>query len=336
MRLLIVTQKVDRTDPILGFFHRWIEEFARYYEQVIVIGQMVGEHQLPRNVIVLSLGKEKGSWRFVQVLRYRWILFWRRKQYDAIFVHMTPIWAVCAWRMVVFFRKPLYLWYEAKGDRWPLKFSLRLAKKTFSASPSGMPVRTPKSVVTGHGIDTVVYAAGSDPPDPEQLLTVGRITAAKRLHLILRAISRLPSSVHLLIIGATITAEDMVVLMQLRQNMAEWGIKNKVEWKSLPPYEVPAVLRRSAVFLHASTTGLDKALLEAMASGCLVVSCSDAARGLLPEECLSSPEDMAVRVKTLMKLSAKKQAALRKQLRDIVVQKHSLERLIQRLVQEMR
>jgi hypothetical protein len=58
MKLLIVTQRVDRRDPILGFFHRWIMEFAGQCEQVIAIGQAKGSFDLPGNVIVVCLGKE--------------------------------------------------------------------------------------------------------------------------------------------------------------------------------------------------------------------------------------------------------------------------------------
>ena len=32
MKLLIITQKVDSADPILGFFHQWVEEFAKHCE----------------------------------------------------------------------------------------------------------------------------------------------------------------------------------------------------------------------------------------------------------------------------------------------------------------
>ena len=59
MKLLIITQKVDINDPVLGFFHRWLEEFAKHYEFVTVICLEKGEHRLPENVKVLSLGKEK-------------------------------------------------------------------------------------------------------------------------------------------------------------------------------------------------------------------------------------------------------------------------------------
>ena len=63
MKLLIITQKVDRNDPILGFFHRWLEEFAKNCEQVTVICLYKREYNLPGNVKVLSLGKESGGGR---------------------------------------------------------------------------------------------------------------------------------------------------------------------------------------------------------------------------------------------------------------------------------
>lgn len=335
MRLLIVTQKVDRRDPILGFFHRWIEEFAKNCESVIVIGQTVGEYNLPDNVAVLSLGKERGSWRVIQVIRYRWLLFKHRRHYDAIFVHMTPVWAVCAWRIAVFFRKPIYLWYEARGTRWPLKIAIRLANKVFSASPAGMPVPTSKSVITGHGIDTEMFAIGGV-RDPHRIIAVGRVTASKQLHVIFGAFARLPVQYRLSVYGKAITAADYTLLRTLESEDAMRGAAGRVEIGSVANDEMASRMQQAALFLHASRTGLDKALLEAMACGCLVVSCSEAARAVLPKECMATSEGMADRAKTLLGLTPDEQDSLNRKLREIVIRHHSLRELIRRLVAEMR
>ncbi|MBU2219890.1 hypothetical protein KJ665_01980, partial [Patescibacteria group bacterium] len=61
MRLLILTQKIDFNDDILGFMHGWVVEFAKHFESIIVIALGVGEYKLPENVRILSLGKEKNS-----------------------------------------------------------------------------------------------------------------------------------------------------------------------------------------------------------------------------------------------------------------------------------
>ena len=113
------------------------------------------------------------------------------------------------------------------------------------------------------------------------------------------------------------------------------GIAGRVEIGSVPHDEIVHRMQHAALFLHASRTSLDKALLEAMACGCLVVSCSDAARSVLPPECLATAGGMADRVRTLLELPTAEQDALRQRLQEIVVRYHSLKELIRRLVSEM-
>lgn len=43
MRLLILTQAVDLDDPVLGFFHRWIVEFAKRFDTIEVICLKAGD-----------------------------------------------------------------------------------------------------------------------------------------------------------------------------------------------------------------------------------------------------------------------------------------------------
>ena len=105
MKLLIVTQKVDENDSILGFFHGWIAEFAKHCESVIVICLEKGEHHLPQNVNVLSLGKERfevksQKSKVLKKLTYAINFFkyiWQeRKNYDVVFVHMNQEYVLLA------------------------------------------------------------------------------------------------------------------------------------------------------------------------------------------------------------------------------------------------
>ena len=89
MSLLILTQKVDSSDPLLGFFHRWIEEFARYQDSITVICLEEGHHKLPANVRIFSLGKEKHRSRSAYVLMFYKHIWRERKKYDSVFVHMN-------------------------------------------------------------------------------------------------------------------------------------------------------------------------------------------------------------------------------------------------------
>ncbi len=74
MKLLIITQKVDMNDDVLGFMHGWVEEFSKNCEKVVVICLQKGEHDLTNNVKVLSLGKEHNNFQFFQLRRiWSWL-----------------------------------------------------------------------------------------------------------------------------------------------------------------------------------------------------------------------------------------------------------------------
>ena len=80
-----------------------------------VIGQSTGTYEFPENVAVQSMRKEKGESRIGQILHF-WGLIWsERKNYDAVFVHMVPLWIALGAPVWLLLRKPMYLWYEARG-----------------------------------------------------------------------------------------------------------------------------------------------------------------------------------------------------------------------------
>ncbi len=335
MKLLVITQIVDCDHIILGFFHRWIEEFARHCECVTVIGQYVGRHELPSNVQVLSLRKEKKWPRCLQIIRFWFLIIRHRHAYDAVLVHMTPIWVVLGWKFWFVLRKPVYLWYEARGKRMALRLALCVVRKVFSASAHGMPIRTQKSVIVGHGIDTDRFVPGNAPRDATLLVTVGRITAAKRIPIILHALAALPVSYHLVIAGAPVTGEDQVTHAELLVLIRRLRLQDRVAVRTLSHAAIPPLLQRAAFFLHASATALDKAVLEAMACGCVVISCADAMGAILPETLRASPEEMAGVAQWFCSLPQAEQDDLRQGLRRTVVERHGLVRLIERICKEM-
>jgi hypothetical protein len=138
MKLLILTQKADINDDILGFFHRWIEEFARHCESVIVICLQKGEYDLPENVRVLSLGKERVTRYALGVtnkLKYLFNFYkyiWQeRNNYDSVFVHMNPIYIVLGGLFWKLWNKKIILWYTHKAFNFKLRVAEKLVDKIF-------------------------------------------------------------------------------------------------------------------------------------------------------------------------------------------------------------
>lgn len=334
MKLLIITQAVDRNDPILGFFHTWLHEYPAQCEKLTVIGQRVGSYNLPANVMVHSLCKEDGRPIWRQILCCLRVLWQCRHDYDAVLVHMTPIWIVIAAPLLWLLRKQMYLWYEIKRGSWKLQVALKCVRRVFSATTHGLPEVTLKQVVVGHGIDTTHFAPQPSKREPGHLLAVGRVTRIKHYEEIFQVVSSLPETT-LTVAGGTITPDDTVYQRELQDLLHDLELTDRVciDWVS--PEELPGLMQRADVMLHASQGGLDKVVLQAMACGCPVVSTSEAAQAVLPSECQATSESFARVTQQVLQLSLEQRANLGEDLRRRVERDHSLVQCIERQVAHM-
>jgi glycosyltransferase involved in cell wall biosynthesis len=275
MRLLILTQKVDSTDAILGFFHAWLLEFAKYFEKVTVVCLYQGEHNLPQNVTVLSLGKEKGTSRLKYILNfYRYI--WREKDnYDTVFVHMNPIYVVLGGLFWRFWGKKIGLWYTHKSVDLKLYIATFFANIIFSASHESFKIKTHKLHVLGHGIDLSLFDTKdslNQISDKVKILHVGRITPIKNLEVLVEALSILKkggAGYEVILAGAPATKEDESYKLKLEKQIEKLGLQNEVKFLgNVRQAQLPPLYKNSHLGVNlAPTGGIDKAVLESLISG---------------------------------------------------------------------
>lgn len=275
MKLLIVTQVVDTEHPILGFFHRWIEEFAKYCEQVHVICLQAGKHSLPANVTVHSLGKEAGKGKLAILVRFYSLIWSLRKEYDNVFVHMNQIYVILGapfWRA---FGKRIGLWYAHGSTPFSLKIAEKMTDRVFTCSLDSFKIPSKKVLVTGHGIDTARFVEQTVPKDLD-LITVGRITESKNLITLIEILEtvRATHSVKLTIVGTAVTKTERAYEEKLKKEIETKGLQDAVSFVGkVPQKDLPALLNRAKVFVTVAQNGsLDKAMLEPMACGLSVVS----------------------------------------------------------------
>jgi glycosyltransferase involved in cell wall biosynthesis len=332
MKLLVVTQAADLDHPILGFFHRWLEEFVAQGAQLTVIAQQAGRTTVGARI--LSLNKEKGAGKALQIIRFWRLIVAERARYDAVLVHMTPIWVALGWPVWTVLGKRVFLWYEVRRGGRLLKLAERLCARIYSATPEGMPWPSSKQEVIGHGIDTQQFApAGAR--DKDLCATTGRVTPIKHLPQVVEAFAALPSGMRLRVAGDAFTDADRREKETVLALADRLGVRSRIEMGFLAHRDLPALLSRTTLFLHASRGGLDKALLEAMACGCLVVTTSEAAASLLPEACRATPETLGAKALALLTLSEPEREALSADLRRAVVERHGLPRLVTALLLSM-
>ena len=146
MKLLIITQKVDKNDSVLGFFHGWIVEFAKHCEKLTVICLYKGEYDLPENVKVLSLGKETGRSRLKYVFRFYKYIWKYRKDYDNVFVHMNHIYVVLGGTFWKILNKKIILWYNHISGSVSLNIALFFVNYICFTSPFSYVARKNKEV----------------------------------------------------------------------------------------------------------------------------------------------------------------------------------------------
>ncbi len=290
MKLLLITQKVSQADSNLGFFCGWIKAFADQFSEVVVLANEVGVYNLPPNVRVLSMGKENGLGRLKRYLNFYRYLFSNINTVDAVFVHMIPAWVTMSWPVAFLYRKNLYLWYMHRSVTVSLWLANLLVKKIFTASKESFRLKSNKVIITGHGIDIEIFKFKKHFPEKGTIkaLTIGRISASKDLifliNVVYNIISSLKTNISFDIFGLPITDDDIRYKKEVEKLIKDRNLSDVIRFKgAIVHNDLPSVYWSHDVFLHVGANGsLDKVVLEAMASGTKVVSCSEAFEKILP------------------------------------------------------
>jgi glycosyltransferase involved in cell wall biosynthesis len=335
MKILIVTQTVDSKDPILGFFHRWIVEFAKNFEKVTVIALGVGEYMFPNNVSVFSLGKEQGAGRFAYIKNFYAHIISQRNEYDAVFAHMNPVYVILGFLPWKLLNKRISLWYVHKMVDAKLKVATVLANTIFTASKESFRIPSPKVLVTGHGIDVEATNVVSSRAGAAKIVaTLGRISEVKNIDFMLRVFAeaqkKLSAESRFEIVGEASSYTEKIYKEKLLILIDELGLTRNVIFKgSIANNLVSEYIGTVDVTFNASSTGsLDKAVLESMAVGVPVLTTNEAFKEMLTPYglygTLSDVSGNAARLGALLQGESVDRTALRKMIED----HHSLKKLI--------
>jgi glycosyltransferase involved in cell wall biosynthesis len=354
MRLLLVTQRMDEEDPLLGFFVGWVRNLARRLTTLHVVAQDAVTRHVNPNVRVDSLGRERGAGRGARLVRLQGILtnaLVRGRSSDVVLCHMCPEYVVAAYPAARLSQTPLFLWYtHGQGSRW-LRVAHRLSSGILTASLDGFPFRSPKIVATGHGIDLGKFRPIASPPHPgaRTLLSVGRISPIKGHEVPIEALSILAhergmTDLQLRIIGDTPLASQRWYLEKLRRLVTREKLDRQVRFLGSVPYgSIDRHLNDCDVFLSASNTGsLDKAPLEAMACGKVLLTSNPSFRKEIEgfEDLLSfrpgNSADLAGKLAGVLRLDRDRLQAIGDRLSRRVREYHDLDRLTVRVLEVLR
>ncbi len=333
MKLLITTQAVNKNDPVLGFFHRWIEEFAKHFEEIHVICLYQGEHTLPPHVHVYSLGKENGENRFKYVWRFYSTLRKLSGKYEAVFSHMNPHYIVLAGLYWKYKNIPMFLWRNHARMNRMTQIAAPMARRVFYTSPYACTAVYANAVQMPVGIDTDFFIpearAGNDIHSAKKkILSLGRISPVKKLEILIDAATLLSSDYEVHIYGDA-PVQDQGYLEGLK---AKAG-KNVFFHGAVKNDETPALYRSHDVFVNLTPKGsMDKTVLEAVACEILTIAANESFAGAIPPDHFlpntnASAEFLAECIHSICLKNDIEKDEIRRNARTQVIENHSLAKL---------
>ena len=367
MKLLFITQKVDKDDDILGVYHRWIEELAKRVEKISVICLYRGRVELPDNVHIYSLGKEdnfqfpclagrqaifnfQSIFNFsifkkikyvVRFCRYLWKL---RHDYDRVLVHMNPEYMVLGglfWK--IFGKKPI-LWYNHPMGDLKARIAIALADKVLHTSPFAFAARYKKAEQMPVGIDTGLFRRIPEiHRKPTSILYLGRISPIKYIEILIGAafiLEKRGVDFVLTIAGKPSKESEIAYADSIKKQAEPLVKKGKVMFTNgVPNYKTPELYNANAISVNMTPTGsFDKTIIEAMACESLVVASNKAVSDILPESFRfreKDPDDLAKALEIAIALPEQESRKIGASLRNYVLGRHDLGTLIKRLVEKL-
>jgi glycosyltransferase involved in cell wall biosynthesis len=368
MNLLITTQKVDMNDADLGFFHSWLREFAQHVEKLTVICLYKGEYDLPDNVKVHSLGKEvsreaqisqyQGAKRLNILLRFKYIInfykyiYQERKNYDKVFVHMNSEYVVLGGVLWKLWKKKISLWYVHRAIPWQLRIAEKFVDNIFTASKESFLLKSNKVKVVGHGIDLDQLKIKNEKlkieSKPKQFLIfnssflivyVGRISRIKNQKLLIDAISLLKKeNVYVKLVGAPYDNDGEKYQEELKELIKNKGLEENFEFVGLVPNkDIYKYYNEADLAINLCPTGgMDKAVLEAMASGLPVIALNETFSGMLVNSGLmlgsDNAEKLAGKISDVMNWDEGRYKKVGERLKKEVEEKYSVKKLINNII----
>lgn len=342
MKLLIITQKVDINDDVLGFMHGWIVEFAKNCEKITVIALGVGEVNLPLNVKVLSLGKETGKSKIKYLVNFYKYIWQERKNYDAVLVHMNREYVLLGGVLWKLWQKKVYLWYNhAKGNILS-DISGYLSNIIFFTSPFSYFSKNKKAKIMPVGINTDIFFRDEGIKKiSNSILCLGRISPVKNVDVLIKAAKILKDKGNEFVINIIGAPTDDDYYRALIKMVKDYELSQEISFcDGISNLKTPVEYNKHEIYINLTNSGsMDKTSYEAMACGTPVILCNRSFEKIFPKEFLPSlmfkekdENDLAQKLAKALIMEDELKGKYRAWAQKYVLENHSVRKLVEMII----
>lgn len=342
MNLILFNFELNKNSQALSFSIDWVNEIAKNVNKLYVVSLRCGEYNVANNVEVYCLYKDKKN-RFQTVLSIWKVLKYiheKDKNVSGYFVHMAYYFVPILYPFAKIFNQKIVLWYAHKSVPFNLKITNFLVDKVLTSTSIGYQIKTPKLRIIGQGIDCEKFRIQKIPRKyVKNIVTIGRISKIKNIDTIVNAFLSLKrNDIYLYVVGDVLVKGDTDYLKKIKMSIPHEYKKNIIFTGSIPYNELPKIYQDIDLSINMSETGsLDKAIIESMAMGIPVITLNESAKKLffhLDEKGIFLCANKVALPKILQEVIEKNQNVNKKQLREEIIQNHSLNKLAQKIVSE--
>ena len=225
------------------------------------------------------------------------------------------------------------------------KIGIALSDKVFCTSPQSFSAKYKKTQLMPAGIDTEMFRKIPGIPKKEnRILCLGRISPIKKIEYLIEAVKILDKKgldFELLIVGSPVSNADKIYYKNLVRLSDDLISSGKIIFKpSVPNYKTPEIYNSASVYVNLTPSGsLDKAILEAMSCQVPAIVANKAFENIFTNELKAGfifkdedSNDLAEKISNLISTDSTSKEKIGKDMREIVVKKHSLSNLIDMLL----
>lgn len=346
LRAIFICQAVDRDDPVLAGTIAWIESLARQpmVDRVTVLSLRTGNHELAGGLRPERFGRSSRVSTLTAF--YRALARSLRPRPDFFFVYQGGPYPLVLLPLRLGLRVPVVQWCAHPVISRMTAFQARFCEDLILTSArSAFPMELPKVRVVGQGIDTDQFRPASAARDRD-FIAACRIAPRKRIDQMIKAVAaanrRFDARYTLDVYGPTLPGNEAYAA-ELVDLIAQLGAG---EWITLngpvPQQRLPSLFNSHRATLNFSATAIDRSVVEAMACGLPVLSTNDSVAEMVPDDLRpilitdkDDTETQASAIRDLLTMQSDEEARLRHRMRELMVNEHSIDLLMGRIMREM-
>jgi len=335
--ILVFNYAMDILDPIFSHQYEAVRELSSKYQRTTVITARVGLSPAIPNTTVISTDWSQGDGirNLIKILKIS-IPRLIRRDYSAVFFHMTDVQSAILSPLVRILGKRQFLWYAHAHKSLFLTWTSIWVNNVLTSTTGSCPLNSSKVLAIGQAIDSEKFGFKRRKQYSfSRLLHIGRFDESKRIDYLIDSAIRLRTThldISLLLVGSPASKSAQVWALQIKSTY-----KNAIEsgWlgfqESISRDSIPDLTSNYDVFIHGYKGSLDKSILEATMMGIPVVSENDEYLSIFG--CWGDPKDRSL-VSEFSALSQLDFNSLQVELirrANLVVDSHSLQKWIEKL-----